>query len=119
MPPDREAVDRYGLEDYDVSGLDSLMAEAATAIPLGNMPVAVVAHGQPWGVPASTSGFAPEAMDSAWYLAEKDLATVVPYARFFLAKDSGHFVQLDQPEVVTEAVRRWSPAFVPGRRGMT
>jgi pimeloyl-ACP methyl ester carboxylesterase len=28
MPPDREAVDRYGLEDYDVSGLDSLVSGA-------------------------------------------------------------------------------------------
>jgi pimeloyl-ACP methyl ester carboxylesterase len=106
MPPDREAVDRYGLEDYDVSGLDSLVSGATATVPLGNMPVAVVAHGQPWGVPASTSGFAPEAMDSAWHLAEKNLVTLVPNARFVLARDSGHFVQLDQPEVVTEAIRQ-------------
>jgi pimeloyl-ACP methyl ester carboxylesterase len=105
-PPDREGVDRYDLEDYDVSSLDSVMSGAASTIPLGNMPVAVVAHGEPWGVPASTSGFAPEAMDSAWYLAEKALTALVPHSRFFVAEYSGHFVQLDQPEVVTEAIRQ-------------
>jgi pimeloyl-ACP methyl ester carboxylesterase len=104
-PPDREGVDRYGLEDYDVSGLDAVMSEAASTAPLGDMPLAVVAHGLPWGVPASISGFSPEAMDSAWYLAEKNLALLVPYSRFFVADDSGHFVQLDQPEIVTEAIR--------------
>jgi pimeloyl-ACP methyl ester carboxylesterase len=105
-PPDRDPIVRYGLEDYDVAAFDAVMAAASVASPMRNMPLAVVAHGQPWGVPEATSGFSPEAMDSAWYIAAKALTTLVPDARFFVAKDSGHFVQLEQPELVTEAIRQ-------------
>jgi pimeloyl-ACP methyl ester carboxylesterase len=105
-PPDPNSVLQYGLEDYDVAGLDPLERQTAADSPLRNIPLAVVAHGQPWGVPESVSGFPPDAMDSAWSVAENDLALLVPRARFFLAKDSGHFVQLDQAELVTEAIRQ-------------
>jgi pimeloyl-ACP methyl ester carboxylesterase len=38
--------------------------------------------------------------------ANQDLATLVPNARFFVAKDSGHDVHQDQPELVIEAIRQ-------------
>ena len=43
-----------------------------------------------------------------WVLraAKEDLATLVPNARFFAAKDSGHDIHQDQPELVTEAIRQ-------------
>jgi pimeloyl-ACP methyl ester carboxylesterase len=34
------------------------------------------------------------------------MATLVPNARFFVAKDSGHDIHQDQPELVTEAIRQ-------------
>src|SRR2546430_15080308 len=38
--------------------------------------------------------------------ANQDLATLVTNARFFVAKDSGHDVHQDQPELVIEAIRQ-------------
>jgi heme O synthase-like polyprenyltransferase len=37
---------------------------------------------------------------------EPPLAMLVPNARFFVAKDSGHDIHQDQPELVTEAIRQ-------------
>ena len=38
--------------------------------------------------------------------ANENLATLVPNARFFVAKDSGHDIHQDQPELVIEAIRQ-------------
>jgi pimeloyl-ACP methyl ester carboxylesterase len=34
------------------------------------------------------------------------MATLAPNARFFVAKDSGHDIHQDQPELVIEAIRQ-------------
>ena len=36
----------------------------------------------------------------------KDLATLVPEARFTVASESGHDIHQDQPELVIEAIRQ-------------
>jgi pimeloyl-ACP methyl ester carboxylesterase len=36
----------------------------------------------------------------------ENLATLVPNARFFVAKESGHDIHQDQPELVIEAIRQ-------------
>ena len=38
--------------------------------------------------------------------ANENLAMLVPNARFFVAKDSGHDIHQDQPELVIEAIRQ-------------
>jgi hypothetical protein len=38
--------------------------------------------------------------------ANEDLATLVPNARFFVAKESVHNIHQDQPQPVTEAIRQ-------------
>jgi pimeloyl-ACP methyl ester carboxylesterase len=105
-PSDAEAVRRYGLEDYDVSAFNDVMRQAAAAMPLRPMPLAVLAHGQTFGATEEALGFSPDLLEAAFRIAEEQLATLVPSARFFIAKDSGHFIQTDQPELVTEAIRQ-------------
>jgi hypothetical protein len=38
--------------------------------------------------------------------ANEQMATLVPNARFFVAKDSGHDIHQDQPELAAEAIRQ-------------
>jgi pimeloyl-ACP methyl ester carboxylesterase len=104
--PDRESVLRYGLEDYDVSAFDDAMRQAAAARPLRPMPLAVLAHGQTFGATEEALGFSPDLLERGFRIAEDQLATLVPNARFFIAADSGHFIQTDQPALVTEAIRQ-------------
>jgi pimeloyl-ACP methyl ester carboxylesterase len=50
--------------------------------------------------------------------AQEQLATLVPDARYAVAAESAHYIQLQQPELVVDAVRRVVEAVRdPGRRG--
>jgi pimeloyl-ACP methyl ester carboxylesterase len=44
-------------------------------------------------------------LEPAWTAAQARLATLVPDARYVLAAESGHYIQLDQPELVIDAIR--------------
>jgi len=45
-------------------------------------------------------------LERMWRAQQDDLATLVPKARHSIAGQSGHFIQLDQPALVTEAIRQ-------------
>jgi len=94
------------LETLDFAAVSAAMSEAEATSPLGTMPLAVLAHAQPFGVSEEALGFSPAAFEAAWHPAQEGLATLVPSARFFVASDSAHDIELDQPELVTEAVRQ-------------
>jgi pimeloyl-ACP methyl ester carboxylesterase len=48
-------------------------------------------------------GFSSDALVSVLHAANEKLATtLIPNARFFVAKDSGHDIHQDQPELVIE-----------------
>ncbi|MBA3450737.1 MAG: alpha/beta hydrolase [Chloroflexia bacterium] len=85
---------------------NAVMREAAAATPLAPMPLAVLAHGRPFALPEEAQGFSSDALEAVLRLANEDLATLVPNARFFVAHDSGHDIHQDQPELVIEAVRQ-------------
>ena len=62
-----------------------------------------IAHGRPFDLPKETEGFSSDTLEPVLRAANEDLATLVPNARFFVAKDSGHDIHQDQPELVIEA----------------
>jgi pimeloyl-ACP methyl ester carboxylesterase len=82
------------------------MRHAAATTPLGPMPLAVLAHARPFDVPQGPEGFSSDTLEAVLRAANEDMATLVPNARFFVAKDSGHDIHQDQPELVTEAIRQ-------------
>ena len=82
------------------------MRQAAATRPLRAMPLAVLAHSRPFDLPKETEGFSSDTLEPVLRAASEDLATLVPNARFFVAKDSGHDIHQDQPELVTEAIRQ-------------
>lgn len=94
------------LETLNFSAASATMRHAAMADPLRPMPLAVLAHGQPFGVSASGLGFSPDILEKAWRTAQEELVTLVPKARFTIARESAHYIQLQQPELVTESIRQ-------------
>jgi pimeloyl-ACP methyl ester carboxylesterase len=98
--------DYEGYETLDFAAASETMATAAVAQPLPALPLVVVVHEQPFGIPTSELGFAPEALETAWRTAQEQLAALVPTGRFVIAEESAHYVQLQQPELVTTAVRQ-------------
>jgi pimeloyl-ACP methyl ester carboxylesterase len=90
-----------------------VMRSAAVSSPLHPMPLAVLAHGRPFDLTGETEGLSSDALEAVLRTANEQMATLVPHARFFVAKDSGHDIHQDQPELVTEAIRQ----VVAGVRG--
>jgi pimeloyl-ACP methyl ester carboxylesterase len=97
----------YGdLETIGYGKDNAVMRQAAATTPLGPMPLAVLAHARPFDLPKEAEGFSSDALESVLRAANENLATLVPNARFFVAKDSGHDIHQDQPELVIEAIRQ-------------
>ncbi|CAA9573305.1 MAG: hypothetical protein AVDCRST_MAG86-1900 [uncultured Truepera sp.] len=104
VPPELAGYRDY--ETLDFAAASAVMRSAATARPLAPMPLAVLSKGQSFGIPAEALGFDPDALDRAWARAQEQLATLVPGTRYVVATESAHYVQLQQPELVTEAIRQ-------------
>jgi pimeloyl-ACP methyl ester carboxylesterase len=96
------AVERLSLE---VSAAQMRQAQADT--PLRRMPLVVLSHSRdlpnPFGFPAD---WPVAALERAFQASQNELAKLVPGARHVIAAKSGHYIQLDQPRLVTRAIRR-------------
>ena len=101
------------LERMDFEASFAQLREAATAHPLPPLPLVVLTPG------VSTNNLAPPEMRAAlppdfpWGALEAvhqalqdELAALVPGARHVIATESGHYIQLQQPELVIEAIRQ-------------
>ena len=103
-----------GLEKYkDIETLDvnaslDQMEKVASSQPLPRMPLFVLTQGQafdlsPWQpLPADFPG----ALNKAWLTAQDALATLAPNAKHKIATKSAHYIQVQQPELVTEAIKQ-------------
>jgi pimeloyl-ACP methyl ester carboxylesterase len=100
----------YGDRETIGYGADNAVVRAAIAAsPLRPMPLAVLAHGVPFDIPAETLaqyGLTAAGWEADLLAGQADLATLVPQARFFVASESGHSIHQDQPELVIEAIRQ-------------
>jgi pimeloyl-ACP methyl ester carboxylesterase len=102
-----------GLEDYpaverlDLEPSAAQMRQAQADTPLRPMPLTVVSHSRTLPNPF---GFPPEwpfeELEQAFQDSQDMLAALVPGARHVIAAESGHYIQLDQPKLVTRAIRR-------------
>jgi pimeloyl-ACP methyl ester carboxylesterase len=100
-------IEGYGdVETIGFGADNAVMREAAAASPLAPMPLAVLAHGRPAGLPDNAYGFTAEELETIMQAQYEDLATLVPNARFSVASESSHDIHQDQPEVVIEAIRQ-------------
>jgi pimeloyl-ACP methyl ester carboxylesterase len=104
-PPGLEgysAVERLSLE---VSAAQMRQAQADT--PLRPMPLVVISHSRtipnPFGFPPD---WPLEALERAFEASQDKLAALAPGARHVIAAQSGHYIQLDQPRLVTHEIRR-------------
>jgi len=79
-------------------------AQAATTSTLGDMPLAVLTHD-----PGRPEPDMPEDVvqptEQAWQQMQDELAQLSTKSTHVIAKNSGHYIQLDRPDLVIEAVR--------------
>jgi pimeloyl-ACP methyl ester carboxylesterase len=95
-------------EEIDFDATFDLMQRTTAAHPLRQMPLAVLSAGSVpdvSGLPLTLpSGFQDD-FSAAAQANQKYQATLLPYARWFVV-ESGHYIQVEQPQVVTEAIRQ-------------
>jgi pimeloyl-ACP methyl ester carboxylesterase len=102
-PPGLETYSAYEQLAFDASGAQMRQAQADT--PLHRMPLAFLSLPRPQ-LPPDWQSEASEAMDRMYQTAQNTLAKLVPGARHVIATRSGHYIQIEQPKLVIDAIRR-------------
>jgi pimeloyl-ACP methyl ester carboxylesterase len=104
------AVERYGPDGIGVAEAGEAVRAAVAAAPFAGKPLVLVTHGLPPGSDLPPGllppGFPWDAIDRAISGLHAELVAATPGARLVVAAESGHYVQIDQPELVIEAVRQ-------------
>jgi pimeloyl-ACP methyl ester carboxylesterase len=114
--PVPEALAGYGdLEFTDLDESVSQVRDATAAVPLPPcpqspgvpFPLVVLSRGQSMAMPADLpGGLTGEGLERAWTVEQDRLAALLPGARHVIARESEHYIQLQQPELVIDAVRQ-------------
>ena len=103
-----------GLEKYkDIETLDvdaslDQIEKAASAEPLRPMPLFVLRQGQPFDLSPwqSLPADFPGALNKAWHAAQDALATLAPNAKHKIATKSSHYIQVQEPQLVIDAIKQ-------------
>lgn len=104
VPP--ELADYADLEFTELDASMDQIEDAVAASPLRPIPLVVLSRGQAMAMPADLpGGLSGEMLEDAWQTAQDGLAGLLPDARHVIATESEHYIQLQQPELVIDAVR--------------
>jgi pimeloyl-ACP methyl ester carboxylesterase len=107
-----------GYPDLEFTNLDlsvSQVRDATDALPLPPcpqspgvpFPLVVLSRGRSMAMPSDLpGGLTGEGLERAWTAEQDRLAALVPGARHVIARESEHYIQLQQPELVIDAVRQ-------------
>lgn len=78
---------------------------AAYGGPMGEVPLQVITAGRSHYSGKSPIGFTADEYHEAWLELQSELLTLSARSRQIVVKGSGHYVQIEKPEVVAKAVR--------------
>ena len=90
-----------GGEQPDFEGMSVELSKAPWH---ASIPLVVLTRGRAAPVTAADPGAA--ARDAIWNDLQNDLATRSPKAEHIIARQSGHYIQNDEPQLVIDAVKR-------------
>jgi pimeloyl-ACP methyl ester carboxylesterase len=95
------------LELTDLGVSVTQVRDAAAAAPLPPLPLVVLSRGRPMAMPADLpGGLTGEGLERAWTAEQDRLAALLPETRHTIARESEHYIQLQQPELVIAAVQQ-------------
>jgi pimeloyl-ACP methyl ester carboxylesterase len=95
------------LETIDFGAASERMAEAASHQPLFGVPLFVLSRAKPVALPPNVpAAFSPSAFEVAWHKGQDALRALEPDAKHVVATASDHYIQIEQPDLVIDAVRQ-------------
>ena len=89
--------------DFDMS-FQQMERELSNG-PMEKIPVVILVRGLAVDLPATAPPKFGSVIEPAWRRSEEQLALAVPHIKYVIAKNSGHYIQLDEPAVVVQAIR--------------
>ena len=95
------------LERIDFAAASERMEQEAAQSPLYGLPLFVLSRAKPVALPPKVpAGFSQTAFEAAWRKGQDQLAALLPDARHVIATESDHYIQIEQPDLVVDAVRQ-------------
>jgi pimeloyl-ACP methyl ester carboxylesterase len=89
----------------EMKAFNESAAQAATTGPFGDIPLAVLSH-DPDRPSSELPADVAKATNEAWEKMQEDLAHLSTHGTQTIAKGSDHYIQLDRPDVVIEAIKK-------------
>jgi pimeloyl-ACP methyl ester carboxylesterase len=89
----------YSATADDLASLKHLDCSSPTPGQLGDLPLVILTHGQPFPGPFAV-------LESGWMASQHRLAALSRQATLISAQNSNHMIHLEQPDLVIDAVRR-------------
>ena len=99
-----QAVEQGFLEPVDLEATVAQVRAGVSASPLRPMPLAVLSHSRPFDAPMA--GWPVAAEDRLWGDLQDELAALVLNSRHVVVEGSGHYIQVERPDQVIDAIRR-------------
>jgi pimeloyl-ACP methyl ester carboxylesterase len=85
---------------HELAGFRESERQVAAAPPLSDIPIVVISRGARIGASADY----PADSERLWRRLQQEYVDAHPGAVHFIARDSGHYIQLEQPELVARAI---------------
>jgi pimeloyl-ACP methyl ester carboxylesterase len=94
-------VETFIAEQQAVQAIHAELAAASTS--LGDLPLVVLSHGQPMAMPGLAEQVN-QVNQQLWQQLQAELAGLSSRGRLVVAEGSGHYVQLERPQLVIDAI---------------
>ncbi len=93
------------LETIDFDSSFQQMERELSNGPMKNIPAVILVRGRQVELPPTAPPRFGSVLEPAWHKSEEQLALAVPHIQYVIAKNSGHYVQWDEPGLVVQAIR--------------
>jgi pimeloyl-ACP methyl ester carboxylesterase len=93
-------------KDLETIEFDKSFAEIARASPLKPMPLIVISKGKPFALPPERPAGMPALVEKAWVAGQDYLAQLLPNTPHRIASKSSHYVEIEEPQLVIDAIRQ-------------
>jgi pimeloyl-ACP methyl ester carboxylesterase len=70
------------------------------------IPVAILVRGLPVKLPSTAPAKFGDVLEAVWRKSEDQMALAVPHVEIVIARKSGHYIQLDEPGLVVDSIRK-------------